>query len=305
MTVRKTKTRQKKTSGKTGKASAKIRAGGKVPAITATTVLSAQEPPPFRLENGAGRGKCLIVCDHASNRVPQSLHNLGLTRSQLGKHIAWDPGTEDIGRIISTALNAPAIFANYSRLVADVNRGAETKECILPVSDRIVVPGNTRLARKARKARIDEIFTPYHRAVAERVNRFLGKKIIPVIISIHSFTPRINGKSRPWHIGVLWNHEEEIATRLVENLRLRNPRLVVGANEPYSLKQSNLSKNTIGTHAESRGLPYIIVEFRQDLVKTPEKAAKWAQIFLEALTPILDDPALYQPRHRRQKPPGR
>ncbi len=260
-----------------------------------------QEPAPFRLEKAGGRGKCLIICDHASNRVPQSLHNLGLTAAQLKKHIAWDPGTEDLGRIISAALDAPAIFASYSRLVVDLNRGPTTKECILSVSDNVDVPGNKALSKSARKARIDEIFVPYHQAVEERINRFLGKKIVPLVIAIHSFAPRMKGKKRPWHMGILWNHEEEIAVRLLETLRQENPGLKIGANEPYSLKQANLSKNTIGTHAEARGLPYIIVEFRQDLVKTPELAAKWAQIFLTALAPILEDPLLYRSRQLRKK----
>ena len=123
-----------------------------------------------------------------------------------------------------------------------------------------------------------------------------------MIVSLHSFTPEMDGYKRPWEIGVLWNKEETIARRVVENLRAQNPGMVVGENEPYTLKQANLSKNTIKTHAEDTGLPYIIVEFRQDLVATKRDALKWGRIFLEAIAPILIDEEVYQLRRNREKP---
>jgi predicted N-formylglutamate amidohydrolase len=99
----------------------------------------------------------------------------------------------------------------------------------------------------------------------------------------------------------LWNKEDDIAMRLVDNLRAQNPGMIVGENEPYSLKAVNLSKNTIGTHAEGAGLPYVMVEFRQDLVKTKRDAVKWGRIFLDALAPILADPSIYHLHRARKK----
>ncbi|HEX2752031.1 MAG TPA: N-formylglutamate amidohydrolase [Alphaproteobacteria bacterium] len=257
-------------------------------------LLTKADPAPFRVENQKGKAQCLIVCDHASNRIPAVLGTLGLSKKDREKHIAWDPGTEVIGRYLSEQLDAPAFFATFSRIVVDVNRGANSPECMREVYDHVSVPGNTNLSRAEKKQRIDEIFNPYHKNLADQVQRFLKKKRVPMIISVHSFTPEMDGYRRPWHIGILWNKEDDIALRLVDNLRLQNPTMIVGENEPYSLKAENLTKNTIGTHAESKGLPYVIVEFRQDLVKTKRDALKWGKIFLDAMAPILADPDTYR-----------
>jgi len=273
------------TSGKTTK---------KPAAKPAKRLLTKADPAPFRVENQKGKAQCLIVCDHASNRIPAALGTLGLSKKDREKHIAWDPGTEVIGRYLSEQLDAPAFFATFSRIVVDVNRGANSPECMREVYDHIPVPGNTALGRAEKKQRIDEIFDPYHKNLADQVQRFLKKKRVPMIISVHSFTPEMDGYRRPWHIGILWNKEDDIALKLVDNLRQQNPTMIVGENEPYSLKAENLTKNTIGTHAESKGLPYVIVEFRQDLVKTKRDALKWGKIFLDAMTPILADPDTYR-----------
>lgn len=264
-------------------------------------VLSKEDHPAVRVENAKGAGKCVIVCDHASNRIPKALNNLGLSPANLKKHIAWDPGTEDIGLHLSKALDVPVVISGYSRLVADLNRGHDSDECMREVYDKIKVPGNLALTPTEKFQRLDEIFWPYHRQIDLTLGRYLSRGIAPVLISVHSFTPVMDGYRRPWQIGILWNKEEELAMALVNRLRKDNPGLKVGENEPYSLKSTNFTKNTISTHAESRGLPYVIVEFRQDLVNTPRKAKEWAGIFLRSLKPILADPALYRLRKAAKK----
>lgn len=273
----------------------------KAVAAKTTCLLTKADPAPFRIENGKGKAQCVIVCDHASNRIPAALGTLGLSKAQREMHIAWDPGTEHIGRYLSEKLDAPGYFATYSRIVVDVNRGPNSPECMREVYDHVVVPGNQKLSRSAKKQRVDEIFNPYHKNLAALIAGFRKKKRIPAIVSIHSFTPEMDGYKRPWHIGVLWNKEDDIALQLIENLRQQNPGMIVGENEPYSLKAENLSKNTIGTHAENTGLPYVIVEFRQDLVKTKRDALKWGKIFLDALAPILADPDTYRLYRARVK----
>ena len=40
----------------------------------------------------------LVLCDHASNRVPAELRDLGLSAYELGRHIAWDIGAADVAQ---------------------------------------------------------------------------------------------------------------------------------------------------------------------------------------------------------------
>ena len=64
----------------------------------------------------------LLVCDHASNHIPEELNNLGLPPSELQRHIAWDIGAAGVTNALSDILGAPAILSDTSRLVVDCNR---------------------------------------------------------------------------------------------------------------------------------------------------------------------------------------
>ena len=41
-------------------------------------LLASDEPPACEVINAGGAGTAFLVCDHASNRVPRLLGNLGL-----------------------------------------------------------------------------------------------------------------------------------------------------------------------------------------------------------------------------------
>ena len=41
--------------------------------------------------NPDGQGGFVLICEHASNRIPAALNRLGLSDEALSSHIAWDP----------------------------------------------------------------------------------------------------------------------------------------------------------------------------------------------------------------------
>ncbi len=261
----------------------------KKPAASRGRVLSAGEPPSFRVENLKGRGVGLILCDHASSRVPRSLKDMGLKKNILKKHIGWDIGAEDASLHISRALDMPAVLAQYSRLVIDLNRAPHHAECMVETSDRIKIPANAVLSKKDRERRLKEIYWPYQNKIGKLLDGFVKKRQVPIILAIHSFTPEMEGVRRPWQISVMWKNEEKIAKQLVRGIRSNHPDVLVGENQPYTLFGERFAGSTIWRHAEERNLPYVFVEFRQDLVDTKQKAAYWADIFLQALQPVLEN----------------
>ncbi len=256
--------------------------------------LTAADPPPFEQVNPAGKAPVLITCDHASRRVPNSLHNLGLDEASLRLHIGWDIGAAEVSRHLARGLDAPGVLAGYSRLVVDCNRDLDDPTSMPAVSDGVPVPGNRNLSSAARTRRIDALFRPYHRAIEAALDDFAQRGVHPAVLSIHSFTPVMNGFKRPWHIGILWDKDPRMALPMLAALR-REHGLVVGDNEPYSAREP--AGYTVRTHAEKRGLPHLNVELRQDLIATEAGAAQWADRLLRVLTPILEDPALYQAKH--------
>jgi len=267
-----------------------------VQTIDAQDLLRPGEPLPYELYNKDAGGRLLLVCDHASNHVPDCLENLDLSDAELARHIGWDIGAADVTRHLSDRLGAPAVLAGYSRLAIDCNRSLDHPGLILAESDRTPVPGNAGLDAAQRQARIDALFRPYHAAVDEQVDRLrelcaAGES--PVVISIHSFTPVFDGIERPWQIGILWNDDPRLPVPLIQRLREDNE-LVVGDNEPYSAREG--FGHTLERHGDKGGLANALIEIRQDLIDTHNGAQAWADRLAGVLQESLADEALYRPR---------
>jgi len=255
-------------------------------------LLARDEPPAFESVNPEGRAPFLLICDHASRRVPRSLDSLGLDDAVLRRHIAWDIGAAAVARLLAARFEAPLLLSGYSRLVIDCNRALEHPGSIPAASDGVAVPGNAALGAAERRRRADALFRPYHRAIDAALARFREAGRIPALVSVHSCTPVFNGFERPWHIGVLWNRDGRIAEPLLAALR-REPELVVGDNQPYSAREEPQGY-TVKHHAERHGYPHVSLEIRQDLIDTRHGVAEWASRLGAALAPILAAPALYR-----------
>ena len=227
------------------------------------TMLRAESGSPF-----------LLVLDHAGRAIPAALAGLGLGERELARHIAWDIGVAGTGGRLAESLDAALVAQTYSRLVIDCNRTPGHPTSIAQHSDGTTVPGNRDLADADRDARVAEIFTPYHDRIAALLDARTAARGPTVLVALHSFTPRLEARrgradrpsaadQRPWHAGVLHNHDPRFAVILRDLLRAEGD-LVVGDNEPYAL--SDEDDYTVPVHAERRRLPHVEIEIRQDLI---------------------------------------
>lgn len=229
----------------------------------ARTLLSANDPSPVRIANPDGRSLFLLIGDHAGNRIPQALADLGLSNGDLERHIALDIGVSRLGRALSGVLDAPFIEQRYSRLVVDCNRAQGTPESIAAVSDGTAIAGNAGLDPAAAECRYREIFTPYHDAVAAALDQRAAKGRPAVLVSLHSFTPVLGMQARPWDIGVLHDRGETAFARVLLGRLGDGGQWCVGDNEPYYMDETDF---TVPYHAYPRDLPYAEIEVRQDLL---------------------------------------
>ena len=235
--------------------------------------------PAVLVENAGGRGAAIIVCDHASNHIPARFGRLGLSDGELQRHIAWDPGALGVSRRLARLLDAPLIGSTVSRLVIDCNRDPSAIDAIPAASEATVIPGNADLAAGDRAWRIAEVYGPFHAAVDQLVSGKAREGGVAVI-AIHTFTPVYNGVSRPWHVGVLFDRDRRLPDRFLASLRGETG-LVVGENQPYS--PNDRVYHTLDRHAQSRGLPNVMIEIRNDLVATPEAEEAWGDRLARAL----------------------
>lgn len=253
-------------------------------------LLQADEPPAFELIERAPQRPVLLVCDHASARIPGRLGTLGLPPSALADHIALDIGAAALTRLLSERLGLPAVLGAYSRLVIDCNRRLDDPTAFPEVSDGYQVPGNEDLTVADRELRAESLYWPYHHQVRDGLAALEAEAAAPALIAIHSFTPTFGGQPRPWQVGVLWDKDPRVPAPLMAGLAA-DPELCVGDNQPYSGRHP--ADFTIDHHAEAEGLPHVSIEVRQDLITTLDGAEEWADRLAAVLTPILDDPALY------------
>jgi predicted N-formylglutamate amidohydrolase len=250
----------------------------------------------IELFNPNGRAQALLVCDHAGKRIPERLNGLGISEEALSRHIGWDIGAADLTRRLANRLDAPAVLCHTSRLVIDPNRRPVSPGSIPPVSDGCVVPGNEQLSEAEIRRRIDEHFLPYHRTIGRRLGQFRRSGVIPVLIAVHSFTPRMNGEDRPWSVGVLWRGDQRLSAPVLAWLRAKGG-FIVGDNQPYSgIADFGI---TVTFHAQRPRLPHIMFEVRQDEIDTRPRAEAWADLLFESLRGPLADPRLYRlhPEH--------
>lgn len=254
-------------------------------------LLAHDEQAPFEVVNPDGVAPVVLVCDHANRFIPRALRSLGLDETELARHIAWDIGAAEVTRHLSGILNAPAVISHFSRLVVDPNRKPEDESSIPAVSDGVRVPGNEMLTADERRARFETFFYPYQNAIRQTLDaRAQQSDVEPVLISLHSFTPVMEGIERPWKIGVLWNEDGRLPQPLIA--RLRASGIVVGDNEPYSGRIG--FGYTTEVHGDDRRLANVLIEIRQDLIDTHHGAREWAGVLGQALSETLKNPELYK-----------
>ncbi|HEV8679272.1 MAG TPA: N-formylglutamate amidohydrolase, partial [Stellaceae bacterium] len=78
-------------------------------------LLGEGDPPPVRVLRPNGAAGFFLTADHAGRAIPQRLGTLGLSESELGRHIAWDIGIAGVTEKLSQALDATAVLQTYSR----------------------------------------------------------------------------------------------------------------------------------------------------------------------------------------------
>lgn len=234
-------------------------------------------------------GRWVISCDHASNRVPEEVNDgdLGLPKSDMDRHIAYDIGAKGLAVGLAEALNGPAVLSRFSRLVIDPNRGPQDPTLLMKLYDGTIIPANRDAGPEECTRRLHQYHHPFHAALG-----MLMERPDPVLLSVHSFTPKLRGRlPRPWQIGVLSAEDRRLSDPLLNWLRsdpgfgawvqeISGTPICVGDNAPYA---GHLPGDTVDRHALRDGHPNVLLELRNDLIETAQQQAEWAK----RLTPLL------------------
>lgn len=247
-----------------------------------SSLLTAADGAPYRVIPASIASPIILLCDHASNRVPERLNNLGVAAPDLQRHFAVDVGAGALTEELAALLGCTAILCNFSRLVIDCNRKPEQPSAFTIEEDGVTIPGNYALSATDRQARIDAIFKPYHARIEQEIAQIEARVGRVCVVGVHSFTPQYRAMPlpRPWQIGILWHHDPATALALLTYLR-NNTELEIGDNEPYAMRpKDGISVTyTLEHHAENANRPGVQLEVRNDEILTPRGVTRYARIF--------------------------
>jgi predicted N-formylglutamate amidohydrolase len=236
------------------------------------------------IERPDAGGPFVLVCEHASNDIPDAYGALGLTQAERLTHIAWDPGALGLARGLATRLDATLVAATVSRLVYDCNRSPDRAGAMADRSESYTIPGNTGLTGAERVARTRAVYLPFHAELRGQISQRMAKGLRPVIVTIHSFTPSWFGTARRVEFGVIHDADATLADQVVKAAQEMTP-LNTRLNAPYSAADD--VTHTLRLQATPYGLPNVMLEVRNDLIADAVAQDRMADLLAPVLTRAL------------------
>lgn len=246
--------------------------------------MTQQKGYPARIERFDAASRIVLVCEHAANAFPAPWGALGLSTVEQAAHIAWDPGALDLARGLSERLDATLVHAPVSRLIYDLNRPPHSPGAMPERSEVHDIPGNQALSHEARAERAAAIYDPFHADLAGVLSARLAGGQIPVVVTVHSFTPIYHGAPRAVEFGIIHDTTlpgDEVYAKAILAETLAQTGLVAALNEPYSAADG--VTHLLRRQAVPHQLPHAMLELRNDLINRPETAAAMAA----TLAPVL------------------
>ena len=256
----------------------------------ADTTGTQKEPPVAKVVNRSGQSKIVLICEHASKHIPGVFGDLGLTEAAKISHAAWDIGAQELAEQMSVTLDAMLVLNTVSRLVYDCNRAPAAPDAMPSQSEQIIVPGNRGLSQKQKLHRIKTVYEPFHASV-QSVLESAGPDAI--LVTVHSFTSVYNGQQRATKIGLIHHNDDRLAKKMID-LSVQFTHHPFALNQPYS--QRDGVTHMLERHGTQNAIPNVMIEVRNDLIKTADGQRDMAIMLAKVLNLSLQDLEPTSPR---------
>jgi predicted N-formylglutamate amidohydrolase len=140
----------------------------------------------------------LLSCEHGGNLVPEPWRPMFLGQEeQLQSHRGYDLGVAEFARWLSGQMQAPLHLAEVTRLLVELNRS--------PGHPALFSEFSRGLGTRERKSLLESCYHPYREAVTRHISQLFAEQERVCHVSLHSFTPELNGVLRNTDIGLLYD----------------------------------------------------------------------------------------------------
>jgi predicted N-formylglutamate amidohydrolase len=192
-------------------------------------------------------------------------------------HIGWDIGAA-AATAAPSARPAPAVLSAASRLRSIAPRLGDAD--LANASHGVEIPGNAAVDGGERSRRLALFYDPYHAAIDAQLASHPGA----LLLSVHSFTPELNGCTRPFDVGVLFDQHDDLAQNFARDIA--GAGFAVRMNEPYSGLEGLIF--SARSHGGRHGIPYLELEINNRLLRRDEDAIAIAARLADAVARLSD-----------------
>jgi predicted N-formylglutamate amidohydrolase len=226
--------------------------------------------------------KLFLSCEHAVNTIPSSYSHLFQGQDEVLKtHRGWDIGAKAIALYLKENLNCELVEASVSRLLIDCNRSVTHPHCFSEF---------TKLLKPVEKQQlIADYYLPYRQQVETFIKHYIEIGFQVLHVSVHSFTPIFQGKTRNASIGLLYDpkrHGEKEVSRQWCGLICAETNYRVRLNYPYAGSSDGLTTYLRRCHTEKDYLG-IELEVNQTLSGDKSSLDKIAKALANSLVELL------------------
>jgi len=226
----------------------------------------AADTPAVQIINESAEGPFVLVCEHASNRIPAVFEHIGISEQAQQSHAGWDIGALSLSLALSHSLSSPLVASTVSRLIYDCNRAPDSSTAIVPRTDIEDIPGNQSLTHQQRLQRVDNVYAPFTQALIDLLDRRQAQSIHTCLVTVHSFTPVLHGQTRSVELGILHDKDSTLAD-LILAIATKHTTLAVERNQPYG--PSDDVTHTLKKHALTRNMANVMLEVKNSLLLEP------------------------------------
>lgn len=171
----------------------------------------------------------IITCEHASNKIPVEYQAVFANhKALLETHRGYDIGALELAQLLATHADK-AFYAEYSRLLIELNRSLHHAKLFSDVTKSLV--------NQDQQFIVSNYYLPYREAIATTIADILKDNNCVTHISVHSFTPELNGVQRNCDIGLLYDSqrkaEQAFCRKWKTQLLALQPNLKIRFNYPY------------------------------------------------------------------------
>ncbi|MTI20637.1 N-formylglutamate amidohydrolase [Fulvivirga sp. RKSG066] len=212
-----------------------------------------------------GKRAIIITCEHAGNYVPKEFALLFLGHEEvLESHRGWDPGAMQLAKAMAKNFSTKLHYCKVTRLLVEVNRSIGHEQLFSEFTKKV--------DPHVKQLLLDKYYKPYRQEVQDKIEELVSDGHQVIHISMHTFTPVLNGIERTVDIGILFddNRREELvfSDAWKEQLQLTLPDLTIMHNCPYHGADDGFTTylRTKFTASQYLGLE---IEVNQKLIDTP------------------------------------